>query len=706
MVGRTSDTTTQDLSRPLTDLEGIGPKRAASMAQKGLHSLADLLYFMPLRYEDRSRISPIGIIEEGQSALVKGSVVSSREERFYGRNRRLFKISIRDEADTMELLWFQYRKPHLSQFASPGTNVLAYGKVGKNKGIIQMIHPDISLLSPGGAKSDEERLGFYPVYSLIKGISLNILRSSIRAALDLCLPSVIDHIPGKITRNLELPELPTALRNIHLPPDHIPINKLNRFETPFHKRLIFDRFFLVMLIIAFRKKSREKMSGPIFPIAGSLLERLGEIFPFKLTAHQLSAIEDMIKDFMAGKAMNRLVMGDVGCGKTVIAAVGAHITISNGRQAALMVPTQVLAEQHMDFFSDLTEKMGFRPVLLTGSLSTKERRDVYEEIRHGRYNMIIGTQSLIQESLIFSNLGMVIIDEQHRFGVRERALLERKGENPHLLVLTATPIPRTLALTLYGDMNQSLIKEYPLNRRPVVTRMVPRAQKRKVFETLKKRMSMGQQVFVICPGIDRTEDDDLRNASEMAERLAKIYNPDFRIGLIHGRLPFAAKKKAIDDFRNGRIDLLVGTTVIEVGVHVPRTTVMVVEHPERFGLAQLHQLRGRVGRGSEQGLCLLMVSDDIAEEALDRLLILEQNHDGFEIARMDMELRGSGEIAGMRQTGFGELNYAEIFDESKLLMKAREEAENLIASDPALLRPENAALKEMVTSVLSEPLDL
>ncbi|MEE9612809.1 MAG: ATP-dependent DNA helicase RecG, partial [Desulfatiglandales bacterium] len=593
----------QKLTLPLTCLKGVGPKRALLLAQKGLHTILDLLFFIPIRYEDRTRISPIKDTKEGHPALVKGKVVFGREEVFYPSRKRLFKILLRDKESSLELLWFQYRKPQLTGCANPGMELLTFGNIQIKKGQRQMIHPEMTILDPRVPELAGARLGFYPVYSFVKGISANILRSMVRTALDNYLGSLIDPIPRGIIRRLALPDLARAIKYVHLPSKQSSSDDLNKCDTTYHKRLIFDQFFTVLLAIAFKKKFRERRDGPRFSVPPNLMEDLDQIFPFKLTPHQVRAIGDMVKDFSSAKPMNRLLFGDVGCGKTVVAAVAAYISILNNREVALMVPTQVLAAQHHEYFMSLSEQMGFRPVLLTGRLKKAERRDIYDKIRNGRYNLIIGTQSLIQEGLSFANLGLVVIDEQHKFGVRERALINQKGENPHLLVMTATPIPRTLAITIYGDMDISMIKGYPKGYKSVVTQLAEEKHKRMVFETLTKKMSAGQQAFVICPVIEGSEEVDLKNAKEMADRLKKILTPPFRIGLIHGRLSPEEREAVMDDFRKGSIDLLVGTTVIEVGVHVPRATVMIVEHPERFGLAQLHQLRGRVGRGAEKGLC-------------------------------------------------------------------------------------------------------
>jgi len=390
--------------------------------------------------------------------------------------------------------------------------------------------------------------------------------------------------------------------------------------------------------------------------------------------------------------MNRLLQGDVGCGKTVVAAVAASLTVINRWQVAIMVPTQVLARQHYLYFAGLPESMGFRSVLLTGAVKKSERLDTYEKIRLGEYNLIIGTQALIQEDLSFARLGLVVIDEQHRFGVKQRALLDQKGVNPHLLVMTATPIPRTLAMTVYADLDISFIKEYPEGHLPVVTRLMDGSQRREVLNTLNQRMAAGEQAMVICPVIEGSEEMDLKNALEVHEKLRKIFMPRFRVELIHGRMSSDEKDWVMERFRDGLIDLLVGTTVIEVGVDAPGATVMVIQNPERFGLTQLHQLRGRVGRGTKRGHCFLMLSTQPSAQTLSRLKILAESHDGFEIAQKDLEMRGQGELMGTKQSGAGELDFAEMFREPELLVAAKKEADALVASDPTLSRPENRFL--------------
>jgi ATP-dependent DNA helicase RecG len=692
---------TQDLDLPLSSIQGIGPKRAAFFSIKGVYTILDLLFFTPFRYEDRRKITPMNEAQEGPPLLVKGKVLFGREDRLYGR-KRMFRISLRDASAGVELVWFNYRRPYLTKLAEE-PELFAYGVVTMNRGHRQMVHPEIRVASE---RPQEDGMGLHPVYPTIEGIPSSILRSAISRAMAEHLPTLRDPLPADLVHRLGLPSLGEAIRNTHRPQKALSIEELNACATPFHKRLLFDRFFLIMLTMAFRRKARERGTAFTFSIPENLRDTLAEFFPFKLTSYQEKAISEILVDFESGKPMNRLLIGDVGCGKTAVGAVAAYICATNRAQAALMAPTQILASQHMDYFSTLSVKAGFRPVLLTSGLKKSARDQAYENIANGEYNLIIGTQSLISKELIFSRLGLVIIDEQHRFGVRERALMDRKGNHPHQLIMTATPIPRTLAMTLYADLDISWIRGYPEGRLPVATRLVRENEKRKVLDELIERLSHGQQAFVICPVIQGSEETDLRNAVEMADRLKKIFSPRFRVGLVHGKLTPEDREGVMDRFRRGLIHLLVGTTVVEVGVHVPKATVMIIEHPDRFGLAQLHQLRGRVGRGGEQGVCFLMLSGPESDKAMERLEILVNNQDGAEIAQKDLELRGHGELIGARQTGLGDLDVSDVIREPELLTRAKEEAQRLVDSDPDLLLPENQILRAFVEEMVKKPVDI
>ncbi len=613
----------------------------------------------------------------------------------------MFRIGIRDATAGLELVWFNYRKPYLSKLAKE-SQLLAYGSVTMNRGYRQMIHPEIRVVKEGRRV---EGMGFHPIYPMIDGIPPSLLRSAVKRALEEYLPSLRDPLPADLILRQGFSGLRESIQNAHQPLTELSIEDLLAGTTPFHRRLLFDRFFLVLLTMAFRKKSREKGTRFRFSIHEKLGDAVAKFFPFRLTPDQERAIGDIITDFKSGKPMNRLLIGDVGCGKTAVAAVAAFLCTTNGAQAALMSPTQLLASQHMDYFASLSAKAGFRPVLLTSRLKKADRERIYEQVATGQHNLIIGTQSLIREDLVFSRLGLVIIDEQHRFGVRERALMDRKGNNPHQLIMTATPIPRTLAMTLYADLDISWIKGYPEGHRPVVTRIVEETEKRQVLDELTVRLSRGEQAMVICPVIQGSEETDLKNATQMTDRLRKILSPGYKVGMVHGRLSPEERELVMDRFRKGWTHLLVGTTVIEVGVHIPKATIMIIEHPERFGLAQLHQLRGRVGRGTEQGICFLMLPGTAMEKARERLEFLAHHQDGAEIAQKDLELRGHGEFIGTRQTGVGDLDIGEVLGEPELWSRAREEAQRLVDSDPELLFPENQVLRAFVDEMVKKPVD-
>lgn len=687
--------TAKRMDFPLTSLKGIGPKRAELFGAKGISTVSDLIFFIPNRYEDRSKVVPIDKAVEGQSVLVRGRVLSGGQSRFFRRGKGLFRILIEDATGRMELIWFHYRKVYLEGFTDSGSEIVAYGCVRMNKGRRQMVHPDIQGIDGEKVK---DILGFYPVYPHIEGISPQVVRSLVRQAIGRYKKMLESEIPNEVTRRAGLPEFGESIRSLHFPPKTTSLDLLNRHETPYHKRLLFDRFFRVMLNVGFRKRLHEKRPGLVFSIPQDLLSRIEQYFSFSLTGDQLMAVEEIREDMKSGRPMNRLLQGDVGCGKTAVAVVAAYIGIANKCQVALMAPTQILARQHKQYFSGLPKKMGFRPVLLTGALKSSERALAYEKIGRGDYNLVIGTQALIQKGLSFSRLGMVVIDEQHRFGVIQRTLLDRKGMDPHLLVMTATPIPRTLAMTVYADMEMSVIKEYPKGHRPVETLLMHTGRKMDVYNIVRERMSAGQQVLVICPVIERSEDRDLKNVLAMYSGLERLFKPRFRVGLIHGRLPLSVKEETMEGFLERRLDLLVGTTVVEVGIHAPGATVMVIEDPERFGLAQLHQLRGRVGRGKERGLCILMVKKGLPEESLARLKVFVECADGFEIAQRDLEIRGQGELMGTKQAGPGELEFSEMLKEPDLLMTAKKEVERILDSDPELCNPENIGLRKLIYS--------
>ncbi|MGD8386538.1 MAG: ATP-dependent DNA helicase RecG [Desulfobacteraceae bacterium] len=690
------------LTRPLTELRGVGQKRAACFSRRGLRTVLDLLFFTPVRYQDRSRFSSAPDLREGQPALVCGIVASGGEVRS-GRGRRpLYRILLEVEGGTVELIWFHFRKAHLDKWARPGTELMVYGGVHKAGERPCMAHPEVHVPVKGSRLHPP---GIHPVYGSVEGVPGGVVRSAVQAALDRYAPRIDDPVPRDILDELGLPSLEEALFQTHQPPVHVSIECLHRLNTPAQKRLVFDRFLLVMLALETLRIRRVRKHAPVCRVHRGDLEEVAARFPFQFTPDQAGALQDTARDLASGRVMSRIAMGDVGCGKTAVAAAAAHLCARNGMQTAVMAPTRLLAEQHLATFSALAERLALRPVLFSGALRAEERRRVLEGIRTGEANVVVGTHALVHDTPIFHRLGLAVIDEQQRFGVRDRARFTDQGGNPHLLVLTATPIPRTLARMLYGDMDISRIHRHPEGRKPVITRIVGEGEKRELAASLADTLGAGQQVIVVCPAVTSSGDSGLKSVEEMAEGLKRFYTPRFRVGAIHGRLPTEKRMEVMERFREGRIQILVATTVIEVGVDVPNATVMVVEHPERFGLAQLHQLRGRIGRGTVQGTCYLVCPSALSDAALDRLEALVDTADGFEIAERDMALRGQGELTGVRQAGVGEFDLEEILSHPECIEWARRAAETILARDPALRDPRHGSLARLVAAVLTDTAD-
>ncbi|MFZ0449494.1 MAG: ATP-dependent DNA helicase RecG [Desulfatiglandaceae bacterium] len=692
-----------ELCLPLTTLKGVGPRRAELLAQKGLLTPLDLLYFVPIRYEDRTCVLPVSDARHGDRVWVKGKPLVAREAFFPKSRKRLFKAVIEDGSGQVNLFWFHYKKAYLLNLIKKGREVMVFGEIQEKGSEKQIIHPEIKPATVGDQGDD---LCIYPIYTVVDGIPPRTLKSLISKALEQYGGYVEDPVPRDIRERRGLPDLREALEGLHRPPPEADMELLERKKSPYHQRLAFDFHLKTLLNLELRKRVRRHQKVPPLTVSEDLMERLNRDLPFSLTKDQVGAVEAITADLKQGRPMSRMVHGDVGCGKTVVAAVAAYLVVKNGKQVAFMAPTQVLAAQHHHFFLSLSKKMGFRSALLTGAMKAENRRKVYEQIEKGLVNVVIGTQALIQEPLNFADLGLAIVDEQHRFGVRQRSILDGKGRHPHLLVMSATPIPRTLAMTLYGDMDISSIREYPAGHLPVVTRLVPKKHKRQVYEVLKKRMADGQQAMVICPVIDASEDEDMKSALDMAKKLEALFTPPFRVEVIHGRMTAERKNEIMEDFRKGNTQLLVGTTVMEVGIHAPGATVMVIEQPELFGLAQLHQLRGRVGRGKIQGLCLLMLSENTGDLAGERLDLLIRTSDGFLIAQKDLEMRGQGRLMGVNQAGTGEWSQWAALSNPDLLTVAREEAIRIIDEDPGLTRAPYRPLRGLIEPEWGKPLEL
>ena len=641
----------------LTTIKGIGPGREKQLHKLGITNVTSLLTYFPRSYEDRRTIYRIGELKSGITGGVVGNVIAVQEKRPRPR-LSILEVVIADGTGPLKIVLFNqgYKK----NFYKKGQRLYAYGKAEFQYGSMQMNTPQIESLGDGG----EPDRGIVPIYALADGVSQFVVRSSVR---------------NWFAANHELQEiLPTEVRESHqymsrydaFKMMHFPESS-ERYEEARHQ-LAYEELFVMQSGLALLRNKEQCYKGPKMGPNGDLMAQCIENLPFSLTGDQQRALEDIRIDMEDERPMQRLLQGDVGSGKTVVATLSLLKAIENGYQGALMAPTEILAAQHYEGIADVCGNLGITIELLTGSTTKKEKERIYEGLADGSINMIIGTHALIQEGVNFYNLGLVIIDEQHRFGVEQRARLQQKGTYPHVLIMTATPIPRTMTLSVYGDLAVSLIKEMPPGRKPVKTYAVDSSYKERLRTFFGKEMAEGRQVYVVCPLVEESEKLDLQAAEELYLELKEYFYKAYEVGLVHGRMKSSEKDEVMNAFHRGEISLLVSTTVIEVGVNVPNATIMCIEGAERFGLSQLHQLRGRVGRGSHQSYCIL-VSDSKNDVSQERLKLMEQTQDGFELAEQDLLLRGSGQLFGLAQSGLPDLRVANIIKDIEILVQARKD---------------------------------
>jgi len=673
------------LQMPLQFLKGVGPRRAAELEQSGLRTLEDLLLRLPIRYENRERLQPIASLKLGDVTSVSGEIKGCHLRPTRRPGFRIFEILVEDTSGAVRAVFFN--QPFLKDVLVARQQVMLFGKVEfRRPGGLQLANPEWEIVSDSEHGELIHTGCIVPVYERAGSVTSKMLRRIVRAGLQRLPDPLEDQLPPAVRREHGLLERRAALVGAHFPARGVPIDKLNQFRAPAQRRLIFEEFFLFQLGLALRRREGDTVRKKSCTIQVNDRIRLAalDVLPFRLTSDQKRALKEIVGDLQRPCPMNRLLQGDVGVGKTIVALLAALVAMENGLQVAVMSPTEILAEQHYLNLKRLLRLSRFEVILLTGTLGVKARREAWDRIASGSAHLAVGTQALIQDAVRFKGLGLVIIDEQHRFGVLQRATLREKGLNPDVLVMTATPIPRTLALTAYGDLDVSVIRDLPPGRRPVATQLQTEGRRRQVYDFIHKQLAGGRQVYVVYPLVEESAKLDLKAATEMFEHLGRDVFPSYRVALVHGRMKASRREEIMQAFVAGAINLLVATTVIEVGVDVPNATVMLVEHAERFGLAQLHQLRGRVGRGAHQSRCVLLHQTPLGEDARLRLEAVAATTDGFEIAERDLELRGPGDFFGTRQSGMPILRVGDLLRDKQLMEGAREAALNWLENGEAL----------------------
>ncbi|MFH1573745.1 MAG: ATP-dependent DNA helicase RecG [Acidobacteriota bacterium] len=676
-----------DPEAPVQYVKGIGPRRAERLAALGVRSVSDLLNHPPFRYEDRTRFLPLKSLQEGQWALVGGTIISAGAFQTQRRKMSIFEMRVQDRTGTVAVKFFN--QPYLRNVYQAGLPIIVYGQVRRDpfaRDSLCFMNPECEIDREQGESSVHSGR-VVPIYRKLADLRTRALRQIIHTALQGLPADLPDPLPDRLRARLRLMSRRQALAAVHFPNPAVSdpvarareLEALNRGVSPAHKRFIFEELFemQVALWLVRRKQWREVKERRV-RITDGVRRAIKRILPFHPTAAQKRVLKDIADDMMSERPMSRLLQGDVGSGKTIVAAQAAIIAVENGFQVAVMAPTEILAEQHFLCFRRLLRPLGYGIDLLKGGLPAKQKREAAARIEQGHTQLVIGTHALIQDPVAFRNLGLAVIDEQHRFGVIQRTALREKGRRPDVLVMTATPIPRSLALTLYGDLDVSVIDQMPPGRLPVETLRYREKERWQAYEAIRRAVSAGHQVYVVYPLVEETEKTDLLAATQMAEHLSTRVFADTAVGLLHGRMKGEQKEAVMGAFAGGEIRILVSTTVIEVGVDVPNATLMVIEHAERFGLAQLHQLRGRVGRGAARSRCILISPAEVSPEAQRRLAIMMETNDGFRIAEVDMELRGPGEVAGTRQAGLPVFQYADLARDLRALELAREEAGRVI----------------------------
>lgn len=708
---------------PIRFVKGVGPKRTSLLQRLRIDTVEDALWTVPWRYEDRSHMTPIGNLVPGMTASVCGTVVKSENKRTRNRRFTVLEVLVEDETGRVQLVFFN--QPYLEQILTVEKRVMLSGRViaGRQGWMVPRMEA-VQYEVVGKATESTLHVGrIVPIYHETKGWTSRQMRVLAKGLLEEHTGDVRDHLPVAVRARQRLMPIQEALQDVHFPKAGADLRLLEQGKTAAHRRLAFEELFLLQVALATRQRSvQEETKGLQFNPRTPMLDKLARLLPFRLTPAQDRVVRDIFRDMLAPRPMNRLIQGDVGSGKTVVALHAIVMACGSGYQAALMAPTEILAEQHYRNLRGLLDALGIKAALLRGGDPVAVKKAQAAQVASGQMHVAIGTHALIQKGVAFKNLGLAVVDEQHKFGVLQRKSLIEKGYRPDVLVLTATPIPRTLAMTVYGDLDVSVIDLLPPGRQPVRTFLFGEAQRRRAYQILRDELRNKRQAYVVYPLVDESEKIDLKAAIQGAERLQQEELSGYRVGLLHGRMKAAEKEAVMAEFKAGKIQVLVATTVIEVGVDVPNATVMMIEHAERFGLAQLHQLRGRVGRGTQQSYCLLMAAslgrarlpmdrrsaegEDAVSTARERLDALVQSNDGFVIAEEDLRIRGPGEFFGFRQWGMPEFRVANIVRDGELLQQARQEAFALLKQDPGLKASAHQGLRDAMLRKWEKKLEL
>lgn len=671
-------------------VKGIGPKKAEKLNKLGIYTIKDLLYYFPRQFEDRSIIKKIAQLEDEEKVTVK-ALITNIESYTPKKGMTITRIDVKDDTGFAKLTFFN--KEYIKNTFRVGDSILAFGKVKKNGRFVELNSCELEYLS-----ASPKNIGkLVPVYPLSYGVTNKDIMNTVRMVFENKDIKIPEYMPEYLLKKYRLCGIEYAIKNIHFPKDKESL-KIALY------RLIFEELLVLQLGLFMYKGGSSDEKGILFK-RNQRLDEVLKSLPFSLTRAQNRALNEIIDDMCSEKVMNRLVQGDVGSGKTVVALLALAECVFNGYQGALMAPTEILAQQHYESFTETFEDIGINVELLTGSVTKKQKEGILQRAKDGEIDILIGTHALIEDNVEFKNIGLVITDEQHRFGVRQRGKLSSKGESPDILVMTATPIPRTLALILYGDLDISIIDELPPGRQPIETIAVEKKKRDKVYNSLVRReVDKGRQVYIVCPLVEESETLDITSATETAEEIKRDFFPDLRVGLLHGKMKPSEKNDIMTAFKNHELDILVSTTVIEVGVNVPNSTLMIIENAERFGLAQLHQLRGRVGRGKHQSYCVLIYGSN-SEVCRKRMSIMEETNDGFKISEKDLEIRGPGEFFGTMQHGVPELKVANLFKHMKILKTVQQEARIIIGEDPTLDFKEYRGLKREIESKFKDKIE-